>query len=168
MESSDRRTKVDDETVSITVVTPWQAASNEERSFRSPSTSATPAFLSFSTLAGTLEALTRPRTGLPAAASILQISLPNKPVAPATRFMSPPRVVHLVCYVRAEFPNPGGTRLLKRASRSRCATYGVADFFSNGSFCSWFISRARSTCLARPAGSWRVRRIQTDYTLHHL
>src|SRR5439155_22959541 len=120
----ERRENVDEDTVSISVVTPWQAASSEERSFRSPSTSPTPALLSFSTLAGSLEALTRPRTGLPAAASILQISLPNKPVAPATRFMSPPRAVRLICYVRAEaFPNPDGMRFPERTSRSRCATY---------------------------------------------
>src|SRR5438094_10121904 len=74
MHSPERRENVDEDTVSISVVTPWQAASSEERSFRSPSTSPTPALLGFPTLAGTLEALTRPRTGLPTGPSIVHAS----------------------------------------------------------------------------------------------
>src|SRR5512136_771218 len=76
-----------DEAVVMRALTPWQAALNDAPSRRSPSATVAPRLLSFSTLAGSDVARTKALTGLPAALSSRQTSVPTIPVAPTTRFM---------------------------------------------------------------------------------
>src|SRR3954451_3669597 len=83
MSSPDWR-EIDAEAVETTASIPSHARSREAASFRSPSTSCTPASRSGATFAGSSALRTSAATDLPWAASSLHTRLPRNPVPPTT------------------------------------------------------------------------------------
>src|SRR6266480_6547316 len=101
-----------EESVEITALTPWQAASREGRSFRSPRAISTLRLSSCATLICSDVGLTSALTGLPSAASKRQISLPSKPVAPTIRFtITPPQEKPAKSF--ASYAKGGGNSILR-------------------------------------------------------
>src|SRR4051812_30141399 len=86
MESPACRVKVE-EAVEMTAFTPRHAAAIDSGSFRSPTHNSAPDLRRASTFSLELVSRTSALTDSPRPMSLWQISLPTKPVAPATRII---------------------------------------------------------------------------------